>query len=149
MDAQRYVADFFADCWRDPALGIKKAQVPQGTVHQAVGTTLDKLVQHYGDGEDRAPAVKLLSNVYRAYSNVVHGKYPEIMELFGGRQGHFHLRGMRSTPKEIEVAETVETFIVTVINMCGTIIQRLKLEGLVGSDPVLAKWYGDKMKERS
>jgi hypothetical protein len=56
---------------------------------------------------------------------------------------------MGSTPKEVEVAETVETFVVTAINMCGTIIQRLKLQTLVESDPVLAKWYGDKMKERS
>jgi hypothetical protein len=149
MDVENYIEAFFADCWRDPALGIKRAQVPQGAVHEAIGATLDKLAQQYGDGEDRVPAMKLLSNVYRAYSNVVHGKYPEIMDLFGGRPGRFHLRGMGSTPKEVEAAETVETFIVTAINMCGTIIQRLKLQTLVESDPVLAKWYGDKMKERS
>ena len=143
---QKYIEAFFADCWRDPALGIKQAKIPQGMVHEAIGMSLDKLARQMGDSEDRMPAGKLLSNVYRAYSNVVHGKYPEIMDLYGGRPGHFHLRGMKSTPKETEILETLETFIVSAINMCGTMIQGLKLQVLVASDPVVTKWYGDKMK---
>ena len=87
--------------------------------------SLDKLARQMGDSEDRMPAGKLLSNVYRAYSNVVHGKYPEIINLYSRRPGHFHLRGMKSTPKETEILETLETFIVSAINMCGTMIQDL------------------------
>jgi hypothetical protein len=145
-EVRKYIEAFFADCWRDPALGIKRAQVPQGVVHEAIGKTLDRLAEQQMESENRTPATRLYSNVYRTYSNFVHGKYPEIMDLYGGTPGRFHLRGMRGTSKNAEALETLEQFIVAAVNMCGTIIQGLKLQPLIEADPILAKWYGDKMK---
>ena len=116
-------------------------------VHDAIGKTLDRLAQQGMESENRTSATRLYSNVYRAYSNFVHGKYPEIMDLHGGTPGRFHLRGMRGTPKHVESLETLEMFIVTAVNMCGTIIQGLKLQPMIQADPVLARWYGDKMKK--
>jgi hypothetical protein len=54
------------------------------------------------------------SNVYLSFSNYVHGKYLEAMDLYGGRPAHFHLRGMGGTPKDAENLATIDSFVDTV-----------------------------------
>jgi hypothetical protein len=90
LKVKNYIEAFFADSRRDPEAELKKAQVPQGIVHISIGRTLDKLMaEQAGSVEGRIPAASLYSNVYRIYSNYVHGKYPEIMDLYGGMPGRF------------------------------------------------------------
>jgi hypothetical protein len=139
-EADAYVKAFFEDSGRDPAKGIKRAQVPQGVVHEAIGKTLD------GFNNGTVPAAKLHSNIYRAYSNYVHGKYPEIMDLYGGMPGHFHLRGMNGTPKDVENFEILESFIITATNCMIMMIQRLNLRPIIQADAALANWYADFFK---
>jgi hypothetical protein len=140
-EAEAYVKAFFEDSGRDPAKGIKRAQVRQGVVHQAIGKTLD------GFNNTTVPAATLHANIYRAYSNNVHGKYPETMDLYGGTPGRFHLRGMSGTPKDLENFDILESFIITATNCMVMIVQRLNLKRLIAADPVLAKWYTDFFKE--
>jgi hypothetical protein len=142
-EAEEYIKAFFADSWRDPAKGVKRAQVPQGVVHQAIGKALDNF------NKGAVPAAKLHSNIYRVYSNYVHGKYPEIMDLYGGTPGRFHLRGMSGTPKDVESLETLETFIVSATQCAIQMIQRLKLWSLIQADPMLTSWYQDFFKQPS
>jgi hypothetical protein len=143
-EVQKYIQAFFADSQRGPSAEIKRAQVPQGLVHASIGRTLDS----FGDDtESRAPAAKLLSNVYRVFSNYVHAKYPEIMDLYGGRPGRFHLRGMSGTPKDAENLEIIRTCIVTAANAILSMVLHLHLRALVDSDPVLADWYRERFKQ--
>ena len=86
-------------------------------------------------------ASELMSNVYIEFSNYVHGRYPETMDLYGGRPGRFHLRGMRGTPKIFENIETIDTFITTVSNLLIQVTQGLHLRDAVCADDVLADWY--------
>lgn len=137
----KYVNTFFADSRRDPEAEIKKVQVPQGTVHRALGGVLDRIAEHYGETEGRFPAEKLYSATYRIFSNFVHAKYPEIMDLYGGTPGRFHLRGMSGTPKDEENIATLETFILTASNAFVLMIQALNLRDLVETNPDLAAWY--------
>jgi hypothetical protein len=143
---KQYVEAFFADTRRDPEAEIKKAQVPQGTVHASLGKTLDKLAEEQAPEDGRVPAAKLYSNIYRIFSNYVHGKYPEIMDCFGGRPGRFHLRGMSGTPKDFENLATLDTFITTASNSLVFIIQGLGLRELLQRDQALARWYLEKVE---
>jgi hypothetical protein len=140
-EVKKYVEAFFADSRRDPAVEIRKAQVRQGAVHTLLGKTLDTITGQYGHGQDRRPAAELMSSVYRVYSNYVHAKYPEIMDLYGGMPGCFHLRGMSGTPKDLENIEVFRTFITTVANTFVLMVRALKLHVLVETDPVVAAWY--------
>ena len=92
-------------------------------------------------GEDHRPAADLFSLVYRVYSNYVHAKYPEIMDLYGGMPGHFHLRGMSGTPKYLENIELFQTFITTASNTFALMVRALDLHMLVETDPVVTAWY--------
>jgi len=140
-EAKRYVASFFADTLRERGAAIVKAQIPQGFVHQSLGQTLDKMAEARGELEGRTPAATLYSGVYRTYSSYVHGKYPEIMDLYGGRPGRFHLDGMSGTPKDAEILEQLDTFITTVSNTFVLLVNGLAITALVQSDPVTALWY--------
>ena len=104
----KYVQDYFADFTRNSSADFKRAQVRQGVVHRRLGATLDNISQQAGDAGQRAPAERMYSNVYLSYSNYVHAKNPEIMDLYGGVPGRFHLDGMRGTPKDEENLQIID-----------------------------------------
>ncbi len=133
-EVEKYVIAFFADSRRDPMADIKRAQVPQGMVHTVLGKTLDKIAEQHDDREGRVPAAILYSKIYRTYSNYVHAKYPEIMDLYGGTPGRFHLRGMSQTPKMLEILSLLEVFFVTTSNSLVLMIQGLELHDLIAKD---------------
>jgi hypothetical protein len=66
-EVKKYIETFFADSRRDPEAEIKKAQVPQGTVHAVLGGTLDRIAEQYGEMEGRVPATQLYSRTYRIF----------------------------------------------------------------------------------
>ena len=134
---EKYVREFFEDTHREAAFGIKNIHIKQGAVHDALGKSLDALA---APEEGRRSAKELYSNVYRIFSNYVHAKYPEIMDLYGGVPGHFHLDGMRGTPKDAENLEIIQTFIDTASNAVALTISKLKLFSLIETDPFVASW---------
>jgi hypothetical protein len=144
---EKYVQEFFADSRRGPPAEIKRAQVRQGVVHESLGRKLDDFAEQSGENGERSPAETLYSNVYRVFSNYVHGKYPEIMDMYGRTPGRFHLRGMRGTPKDAENLELLSTYISTVANAFVDIIQSLELRDVVKADPVVVRWFRERFEE--
>jgi hypothetical protein len=138
---RKYIEDYFADDQRSPTAEIRRAQIQQGKVHATLGRTLDKIAENLGEAEGRTPAARLYSNFYRILSNYVHAKYPECMDLYGGRPGEFHLHGMSGTPKEQENLETLQTFVPTLTNCVVRMIQGLNLRRFVEADPIIGDWY--------
>jgi hypothetical protein len=146
-EVEKYVRAFFEDSKRETEAKIKRAQVRQGTVHATLGSTLDSIAEQYDDTRDRVPAAVLYSNIYQVYSNYVHAKYPEIMDLYGGTPGQFHLRGMSGTPKDGENLALLETFIETASNTFVVMIQGLGLRTLIDSDSILSTWYRGRLNQ--
>src|SRR5260370_37240087 len=81
--------------------------------------------------EGRTPAERLYFDTYRLFSNYVHAKYPECMDLYGGRPGQFHLHGMNGTPKDGKNLEILQTFTATTRSCLWGMIQVLKLQWVV------------------
>jgi hypothetical protein len=121
----KYISDFFADHERSTHAEIRQARIRQGTVHATLGRSLDKIAEQIGDAMNRRPAERLYSNVYRVFSNYVHAKYPECMDMYGGRPGQIHVRGMSGTPKDGENLETLQSFVGTLETCFATMIQSL------------------------
>jgi hypothetical protein len=142
----KYLTEFFADNERGEGAAVRKAQVPQGVVHDRLGKTLDEIAEAVEKTEGRTPAAQLYRSVYRVYSNYVHPKYPESMDLYGGRPGHFHLRGMSATPKDLENVEQIATHIESACNSFIIMIQQLYLYDIVDNDPVAGAWYRERME---
>jgi hypothetical protein len=57
------------------------------------------LAREEGDNRNSADMQHYILTVF---SNYVHGRYPEIMDMFGGTPNHAHYDGMLNTPKDEE-----------------------------------------------
>lgn len=140
-DVEKYIQDFFADFARNSSADFKRAQVRQGLVHQRLGTTLDRAAQEAGYIGQRAPAERMYSNVYLTFSNYVHAKYPEIMDLYGGTPGRFHIDGMRGTSKDDENFQIIDAFIDTASIALKLMVSKLRLHPLLEAEPSLGIWF--------
>ena len=140
-DVDKYVKDYFADYARSSSADFKRAQVRQGLVHKHLGETLDSIAEQSGSIQQRVPAETAYSNIYLTYSNYVHAKYPEVMDLYGGTPGRFHLDGMRGTSKDDEDFAIIDTFIDTVSIALKLIVSKLRLHHLLETDAALRIWF--------
>lgn len=139
--AEKYVQDYFADFARNSANDFKRAQVRQNTVNKRLGQTLDRFVQQSDDDFKDIPREQLYSDMYLTFSNYVHAKYPEVMDMYGGTPAHFHLRGMKGTPKDAENLEWLDTSVTTASITLRLMVSTLRLHDLVEGDEVLANWF--------
>lgn len=145
-EQRKYVEAYFADFERNAPEDFGRPHVRQGRVHKVIGAHTDEMVRQTDPkgafaGVDSA---KLMSNVYLTHSNYVHGRYPEVMDLFGGDPPHFHPCGMRGTPKDLENLDILEAYVVAVSNALRFMVMKMKLKPTILRDPKLAAWYPPK-----
>jgi hypothetical protein len=140
-EVDKYVRDYLGDYARNSSADFRRAQVRQGLVHKHLGETLDIAAKQDGSFEGGEPAETVYSSVYLMYSNYVHAKYPEVMDLYGGDPGRFHLDGMRGTPKDDENFAAIDTFIDTAAIALKLIVDKLRLHHLLESDTTLRIWF--------
>lgn len=135
---EKYLTSFFADDRRID--GHRSISLGQELVHNALGARIDELIDKDKDGK---PTSKMMSQSYLSLSYYVHGRYPESMDMYGGQHGHFHLNGMRNTPKDKEAVDILDTYVETA-SLCfvGIAIQ-LQLRRVLYSDPIITAWYRD------
>jgi hypothetical protein len=139
---KKYLREFFEDNRRDVELEIKGVLIREKVINEQLGKSLDKIAALNGSTEDRVPAAKLFHRSSRAFSFYVHARYPESMDLFGGRPGRFHLRGMRGTPKDRENLETLDTFLTTTSTTFVIMVQSIpELRAAALAEPTLHQWY--------
>lgn len=139
---KKYIEEYFADYKRGDPSDYKKAQVPQRIIHEAIAADFEALQKHLDpENAKGTDSASMMSNVYRNSSSYVHAKYPEVMDMYGGTPGRFHVRGMAFTPKDAENLEVLETYFTTVSNAIRLIVVKLDLKNLVLSDAKTADWY--------
>lgn len=136
----KYIEEYFADADRGAGGEMRRQPIQQGKVHEQLGKTLDEIAEGKGR-QNRVSATLLYKRTYHQYSGYVHGGYPEIMDLYGGRPGQFHVHGMGGTPKDGEVLEQLASFTDALSTTFVIIIQQLDLRAFVKADPVVEKWY--------
>jgi hypothetical protein len=136
-----FVADYFGDNKRRNTDQAKRSNLSQRTVNELIGAQLDPFSAIPGDDPEWKSAAETLANLNRAFSNYVHGRYPETMDLYGGIPGRFHLTGMRGTPKDWENLETISTIVTSASHCFVGVVQTLDLLGMLKHDPMLTEWY--------
>ncbi|SDM25382.1 DUF5677 domain-containing protein [Maricaulis salignorans] len=140
--ADRYLSDYFADIHRGDS-ARKTVHVRQENVHKDVARALDEALDgipeasHYTDVD----TLELLSTVYRTYSNYVHARYPEVMEMYGGSRQSFHTQGMLGTPKDQECYQIIRSYSDTISNSARSMIVYLDIGELVRSNSLLVDWF--------
>ena len=145
-DADAFVSSFFKDANRPGSNEDKKARLVQKRIHNTIGARLDGIV---GRSKNAKTASEMMTNVYVIFSNYVHAKYPESMDLYGGGPAHFHLKGMSRTPKDMENLEILETLITSASICMAGLAQAFEMRDVLNSDPELATWYNRMTKTPS
>jgi hypothetical protein len=102
-EISKYVEDYFADYARNTSADFKRAQVKQRVVHKDLGETLDGIAEQYGPVEGRKPAEAAYTDIYLTYSNYVHAKYPEVMDLYGMNLDGFIWTGCEVRSKTVRI----------------------------------------------
>jgi hypothetical protein len=141
-DVEHHIQQYFSDFKRNSPADYKRPKIRQGDVHEAVGRMYTDDIQKTGSDrfKDAVPA-KLLSNIYLNFSNYVHGRYPEAMDMFGGEPPKFHLRGMGGTPKDDENFAMLEASIESISITLRILIQKLGMQGIVAAEKDVSAWF--------
>lgn len=138
---KRYVEAYFLDSRRGPGELTKKPKIRQEDVHREIASDSDKLIAAMGDDDLEFDMLGRLSRIYATFSNYVHARYPEVMDLYGGRPGRFHLKGMRDSPKDRENLDVLNVYVVTASNCFALMVHSLGMKQLVLADPLTARWF--------
>lgn len=140
---RKYVEQYFADFRRDNVSDFGRLRVRQGDVHKVVGAHTDKQIRKIESASEfhEVNTPELLSNVYLTYSNYVHCRYPEAMDLYGGVPPHFHMKGMLGTPKDAENMAIVETFLETVSIALKFMVLKFGMIEEIRKNTRLLEWY--------
>lgn len=114
--ANDHVSKFFADYKRNSPADFQRPHIKQAELHRHAAASLKRATDKLGtsgqfDGFDPAVAY---SNIYLNFSNYVHARYPEVMDMYGGIPPMFHMYGMRKTSKDAESIEIISTIIQSV-----------------------------------
>jgi hypothetical protein len=120
----------------------KRPNLSQRIVNELVGAQLEPFSTISRDDPSWKSPAERLAHLNIVFSNYVHGRYPEAMDLYGGIPGRFHLTGMRGTPKDQENLEVVKTLITSVSHCFIGVVQTLDLRAMLKHDPMLTDWYG-------
>ncbi len=141
-EKQKEIVDsFFEDFHRNTPDDFKGASIRQEDVHKEINRHMEKEGITGSDGRFKDINIKtLMSGVYRNYSNYIHARYPEIMDMYGGAPPRFHMNGMSGTPKDAESLILIETFTDSVAITLGMMIQKLDMVEVIGNIPQLAHW---------
>ncbi len=134
---QKYLNTFFDDFERNSSDDFKKPSVRQEKVHKEISQYLDAINGEVFKGRSSAD---MMWSVYANFSNYVHARYPEAMDLFGGEPAHFHTKGMLDTPKDNESLEILEMFIHSAGLCLILMIQKFVMKEQISVKPELAGW---------
>jgi hypothetical protein len=64
-----------------------------------------------GQGVDVSQALTTSESIGTAYSGYVHAASENIMDMYGGNPPHFHLQGMRGTPRIASYSRDAENYV--------------------------------------
>jgi hypothetical protein len=94
---ERYLASFWGEQFPNPDNSMARQKKPDAVPRsKIVGYVHETLL---GPEIGSSQAADASHNVSSTYSGFVHARAVQIMDLYGGKPQHFHLRGMLRTPR--------------------------------------------------
>ena len=92
---EEFITACFEDDTRDGS-PKKRTTLSEKYINELIGQSLDEFGNRAAS--TWKPTADRLHHVSSVHATYVHARYPESMDLYGGRPGHFHLGGMTNTP---------------------------------------------------
>lgn len=96
---QNFLNDFYEEEFDKPENPISSTQKRPMIPRKKIRAYIARME---GSGLDPSTGTALTNTLSKAYSGFVHGASPHIMDMYGGNPPHFHVAGMRGTPRFLE-----------------------------------------------
>jgi len=143
---QKFVESYFEDENRGFGELKKKPHERQENIHKGIAAEARKVATSLGQNADDFDMIGAMRRTYEANSNYVHARYPELMDMYGGTPGRFHLRGMRDTPKDLENLEVLECYLASLENCFALMVHSLALKPAVATNKTTAVWFEERRR---
>ena len=105
---EEYLHSFFAEEFTDPAKVLTSHQSRAPVPFKKINAANAKML---GQTTNESDAAKMGEITFKTLSGYVHAAYPQIMEMFGGLNLKFHMRGMLGTPRMEETLVQLVNYI--------------------------------------
>lgn len=138
---QKVVDRYFEDFKRNDCSDFKRPKINQEKVHKGISRNLENsgVTGDTGQFPDISTS-ELMWNVYATYSNYIHARYPEVMDMYGGNPACYHMKGMSDTPKDDESIKILEVFTNSVAITLALMIQKFDMTDAIKNIPELKGW---------
>ena len=117
-----YIEDFFKEEFVNPANPLENSQRRSTVPRKKVWTSVARQIGQYANPSD---AQKILQIANDAFSGYVHGAYPHIMELYGGRPPCFHMNGILVSPRMQTCIKQISLYLHRTILAIGILTKSL------------------------
>jgi len=94
-----YLIEFYKEEFDDQESAMKSKQKRGMVSRRKIRAYISKIEENK---LDPSTGVELSRTISKTYSGFIHAASPQIMDMFGGMTPHFHVSGMRGTPREQE-----------------------------------------------
>ncbi|NOY73279.1 MAG: hypothetical protein GXP14_13090 [Gammaproteobacteria bacterium] len=101
---KEYLIEFYKEEFDNQESVLKSKQKRGMASRRGIRAYISKIEENK---LDPSTGVELSRTLNKAYSGFIHGASPQIMDMFGGVKPHFHVSGMRCTPREQEYQDDI------------------------------------------
>ncbi len=124
-DAQKkFIEDFFQEEFVNPNNPLANTKRRSTVPKKKIWASVARQIGQYANPSD---AQKILQVTNDAFSGYVHGAYPQIMELCGGKPPRFHLNGVLTSPRIQTCFKQISFYLHRTIMAIGVLTKSLGL----------------------
>jgi hypothetical protein len=138
-----YVRQYFEDFSRKPGVVDKDTSPRQKEINVALGHNDKWLKEISGMTAPASDTAAMRYHLLSVYSNYLHGRYPELMDMYGRQPPEVHIRGMAQTPKDNENFLQLEATIDSVLLTIKNYVRRFGYHSIEATPDDIRSWAND------
>ncbi|UVK56445.1 hypothetical protein DBIPINDM_003054 [Mesorhizobium sp. AR02] len=135
-----YVERYFSDNTRKPKRLDKDVSLRQKEINEGLQKNYENTTRSPKAPDDERGVAEMHRYVLSVFSNYVHARYPEVMDMFGGTPVQPHMVGMKGTPKDAENIVQIYTFFDSTNLSLKNVYLRLGYANSDVTPPSLREW---------
>jgi hypothetical protein len=124
---KQFMEDFFQEEFVNPNNPLENTKRRSTVPRRKIWASVARQIGQYANPSD---AQKILQVTNDAFSGYVHGAYPQIMELCGGKPPRFHMNGVVASPRIEACFKQISFYLHRTIMATGILTKSLGLGGL-------------------
>ena len=138
-DAQnKFMEDFFKEEFVNPNNPLENTKRRSTVPKRKIWASVARQIGQYANPSDAQKILQVTNDVFSGY---VHGAYPQIMELCGGKPPRFHMNGVLMSPRIQTCFKQISFYLHRTIMVIGILTKNLGLGGLADRSGAIRNYF--------